>query len=63
MLDAMLHVAGEVFPIIDREKLLGGIEVEFQPSSDGLVNSMTVLQIRGPRSGGSGVATTSLSSK
>lgn len=40
MLEAMLQAAGEMSPTIEREKLLGDVEVEFQPSS--LANSQTL---------------------
>lgn len=40
MLEAMLQAAGETSPTIEREKLLGDVEVEFQPSS--LANSQTL---------------------
>ncbi|KAL1631035.1 hypothetical protein SLS56_004558 [Neofusicoccum ribis] len=44
MLEAMLQAAGEISPTIEREKLLGDVEVEFQPSS--LANSQTLQQNR-----------------
>ncbi|KAH7058706.1 hypothetical protein B0J12DRAFT_566733 [Macrophomina phaseolina] len=40
MLEAMLQAAGQASPTIEREKLLGDVEVEFQPSS--LANSQTL---------------------
>ncbi|KAL1641486.1 hypothetical protein SLS58_005991 [Diplodia intermedia] len=40
MLEAMLQAAGETSPTIEREKQLGDVEVEFQPSS--LANSQTL---------------------
>ncbi|OJD33651.1 autophagy-related protein atg28 [Diplodia corticola] len=48
MLEAMLQAAGETSPTIEREKRLGDVEIEFQPSS--LANSQT-LQQNGDASG------------
>ncbi|KAK0640502.1 hypothetical protein DIS24_g9308 [Lasiodiplodia hormozganensis] len=50
MLEAMLQAAGEISPTLEREKLLGDVEIEFQPSS--LANSQKTLQQNGGDSGG-----------